>query len=67
MKSYSLYYIADNGDIYSSGVLAKRLKQNKVTITEVVKVYSKTTLDKLRERDINGCLDAIYRGPAKRG
>lgn len=58
MKNYSLYFVSDNGNIYSSGILAKRVKHNPERIVEVVKVFSKTGLDKLRSRG------TIYRGPA---
>jgi hypothetical protein len=58
MKSYSLYFITDNGNIYSSALLAKRVKDNPEKIVEVVRVFSKTGLDKLKSRG------TIYRGPA---
>lgn len=40
MKKSYMYFIADNGNIYSSGVLAKRLKNNPETIIEVVRAES---------------------------
>lgn len=61
MKNYSLYFISDNGNIYSSGILAKRVKSNPERIVEVVKVCSKAGLDKLRSRG------TIYRGPVGDG
>lgn len=35
-----MYFIADNGNIYSSGVLAKRVKENPEKIVEVVRAAS---------------------------
>lgn len=55
-----MYFIADNGNIYSSGVLAKRLKEKSETIVEIVRASSWKEVKKKQ-------IEAIYRGPAKRG
>ena len=60
MKKTYLYFISDNGNIYSSGILAKRVKGNPERIIEVVRAVSWKDARKKQ-------LEAIYRGPAKRG
>lgn len=40
MKKTYLYFKSDNGNIYSSGILAKRVKDNPERIVEVIRASS---------------------------
>lgn len=50
-----MYFIADNGNIYSSGILAKRVKENPERIVEIVRAASwKEAKKKQMERRFTG-------------